>query len=84
MLPLIPIHLRVLAIMFRITFLSMMLFILVQVVLTQGAAVAETASADSRTSEEMLLLGERMYREGILPNGEPMQAMVAADVPVDG
>ena len=79
MLPLIPIHLRVLAIMFRITFLSMILFIL-----TQGAAVAETASADSRTSEEMLLLGERMYREGILPNGEPMQAMVAADVPVDG
>lgn len=35
-------------------------------------------------SDEMLLLGERMYRQGILPNGEPIQSMVSADVPVDG
>ena len=65
--------------MFRITYLSMILF-----VLAQGATVAGTASVDSLSSEEMLELGERMYRQGILPSGEPMQAMVSADVSVDG
>lgn len=34
--------------------------------------------------EEALRFGERMYREGILPSGQPMQAMVAGDVPMDG
>lgn len=29
-------------------------------------------------------LGERMYRDGILPNGEVMKAFVSDDVPVDG
>jgi len=53
-------------------------------VFTNGAAKAETASVDSLTSEEKLVLGERMYREGILPSGEPMQAMVSSDIPVDG
>ena len=62
MLQLIPFHLRVLATMFRITYLSMILF-----VLAQGATVAGTASVDSLSSEEMLLLGERMYRQGTLP-----------------
>lgn len=52
--------------------------------LTIGAASAETPSVDSLTSEEKLVLGERMYRKGILPSGEPIQAMVSTDVPVDG
>ena len=65
--------------MFRIIFVSMVL-----VTLTQETAVAETEPLVSFTSEEMLVLGERMYREGILPSGEPMQAMVSSDVPVDG
>ena len=65
--------------MFRLIFISMILF-----VFTNGAAKAETTSVDSLTSEEKLVLGERMYREGILPSGEPMQAMVSSDVPVDG
>ncbi len=34
--------------------------------------------------EDMLRLGEMMYRNGILPSGDPMQAIVKGDVPVDG
>jgi len=34
--------------------------------------------------EEVLRLGELMYRDGVLPSGEPMKAFVADDVPVDG
>jgi len=33
---------------------------------------------------EIQRLGERMYRDGILPSGEVMKAFVSDDVPVDG
>lgn len=35
-------------------------------------------------SQEELRLGERMYRDGILPSGEPMQAFARGDLPVPG
>lgn len=35
-------------------------------------------------AEEIQRLGERMYREGILPSGQPMKAFVSNDVEVDG
>lgn len=65
--------------MFRNFCVSMILF-----VLAQGTTTAESTSVDGLTSEEMLVLGERMYRKGILPSGEPIQSMVSTDVPVDG
>lgn len=34
--------------------------------------------------EEIERLGAKMYREGVLPDGQPMKAFVADDVPVDG
>jgi len=64
---------------FRIIFVSMSLL-----VLSSGISVAGNLAVDEYTPEEMLLLGKRMYRQGILPSGEPMQAMVSADVPIDG
>lgn len=46
---------------------------------------AEVSSAvDVSAKDDVLQLGERMYREGILPSGEPMQAVVMGDIPVDG
>ncbi len=36
------------------------------------------------TAEETLRLGERMYREGILPSGESLQATVRGDVTIPG
>ena len=50
--------------------------------------VVPTAFAGSGKAEltpgEKLKLGERMYREGLLPSGEPMEAFVNGDVPVSG
>lgn len=34
--------------------------------------------------EEQLRLGERMYRNGLLPSGEPMQAIIKGDLSVQG
>jgi len=36
------------------------------------------------TVEETMRLGERMYREGLLPSGEPIQATLSGDVKVPG
>jgi len=36
------------------------------------------------TRDDVLRMGEVMYRIGLLPSGEPMQAVVMGDVPVEG
>ncbi len=48
------------------------------------AAMAAPDPVLEGTSEtEILRLGERMYREGILPNGEVMEAYIHGDIEVD-
>jgi hypothetical protein len=57
---------------------------------TPAAFGGEPAGSDAASTvagfpaEQALLLGERMYREGIGTDGEPLRAIVAGDVPVDG
>jgi hypothetical protein len=47
------------------------------------AAATATGTAP-RSPEEIVRLGERMYREGLLPSGEPMRAIVKGDIEVEG
>ena len=49
--------------------------------LTESSA---TPTAPPLSEQELLRLGEKMYREGILPSGEPMQAIVKGDIPAPG
>jgi hypothetical protein len=52
-----------------------------------GVAVPVLAQKQAKVAglpaDEALKLGERMYREGVLPSGEPMMALVSEDVEVD-
>jgi len=51
---------------------------------TPAFAAEQSSVVAGLSGEEALRLGEKMYREGILPSGEPMQAIVQGDIPVDG
>ncbi|MBU0480059.1 MAG: amino acid ABC transporter substrate-binding protein [Proteobacteria bacterium] len=64
----------------RIAVFQGVLLLLVGWAPSSSAASAET----SFTPEQILSLGEKMYREGILPSGEPMKAFVSGDIPVSG
>jgi hypothetical protein len=46
---------------------------------SQGESVTS-----SHSLQDTIALGERMYRDGILPSGEPMMAYVKGDLPVSG
>jgi hypothetical protein len=62
-------------------------FFMTALLVIAGSAAAETVPSlliGGVTPSETLRLGEKMYREGILPSGKPMQAMVQGDIPVDG
>lgn len=48
------------------------------------SAFGASSPSGPSSKEEMIRLGERMYRTGILPSGSPVKAYVSGDVPVDG
>ena len=48
------------------------------------SAAERQAAAGTLSPEEVLRLGERIYREGVLPSGEPVEALIRGDVQVPG
>jgi len=62
--------------------LSLMLLSLLVFALPAGGA--EPPKIAGYSPEEALRLGEIMYREGILPSGKPMKAIVQGDIEMDG
>lgn len=63
--------------------LRIVLTIMAWLVIACGVCQAESAG-NKAPSSQILAAGERMYREGLLPSGEPMKALVQGDIPVDG
>lgn len=66
--------------------MTMLLLVLALIVWSPSAAGAGDAAAGPAgvTRAEVLRLGQRMYREGLLPDGTPMKALAAGDMLVDG
>jgi hypothetical protein len=71
----------------RITGFGSRTTLLVFVAFCVGAAPAFAQQEETVAgvpTDEAFRLGERMYRDGLLPSGEPMRAFVQQDVEVDG
>ncbi len=55
------------------------------VLFSAALPMVQSASAEPpRSAQEQVKAGEQIYRNGILPSGQPMQAFVKGDVPVSG
>lgn len=57
--------------------------VLIFLMLMVTAVLADTAPSANLSNEEIDHLGERMYRDGLLPSGKPMEAYIRGDVEVD-
>ncbi len=67
------------------SFLKLLFSTLPLVLLLAGVPIVSAVDEKlDLSTEEIMRLGERMYRDGVLPSGEAMQAFVSNDVPVDG
>lgn len=58
--------------------------LVIALVIALPAGAAETGKVAGHSAEEALRLGEAMYRDGILPSGKPMKAIVQGDIEMDG
>jgi len=67
--------------MTNMPFLRLLLIVAVLSLVTDRAIALENRG--TAPDQEMLRLGERMYRDGKLSSGEPMQGYVKGDIPVD-
>ena len=56
------------------------------ILLRCGIALAseQQSGVAGLSKDEVQRLGERIYRDGLLPSGEPVKAVVQGDVPVEG
>lgn len=59
-------------------------FIALLSLLLSSVRSADATSASLPPPEEIARLGERMYRDGLLPSGDPVQGYIRGDVPVNG
>lgn len=63
---------------------SILGFAAAMIILAATPSQSAESPASTVATLEQLHLGERMYREGILPSGEPMQGYVKGDIPAPG